>query len=300
MLQIICREQKIVQCLKALSMTNAHVISQTDMLSPAPDWHWLKDEFNRRDLILLHLPDFRWICLPVCFGYLTCRSFIVCCCTVSLLVSTCLSSAITSSLPPFYPSINFTRTLLLPLSSMQTISDFFFVWNLSLSWKKKCFLREILPNIWFHIEAFACFIPLIMIAGIFAANWSTCKFLSFQTWHIYTPCAQPPGQWGKCIVVKSHEWQRWFILTKMLKNETESLHVFLGKKGMNGAAPAGGRGSLGNELISKPTVSNSGAGDNANASREASNESSAGWDCIKKKISMCVLPCGLWGLIDLV
>lgn len=60
----------------------------------------------------------------------------------------------------------------------------------------------------------------------------------------------------------------------MLKNETESLHAFLGKIGLNGVAPAGGPGSLGNELISKPTVSNSSAGDNANASREASTESS--------------------------
>lgn len=45
--------------------------------------------------------------------------------------------------------------------------------------------------------------------------------------------------------------------------------------GMNGVAPTGAPGGLGNELISKPTVSNSSAGDNANASREASTESSA-------------------------
>lgn len=41
---------------KTLSVTNAHVIPQTDMLSPAPDWHRLKDEFCSRDLIRLHPP----------------------------------------------------------------------------------------------------------------------------------------------------------------------------------------------------------------------------------------------------
>lgn len=55
-LQIICANKKCLPCLKALSVTNAHVIPQTDMLSPAPDWHWLKDEFCSRDLIRLHPP----------------------------------------------------------------------------------------------------------------------------------------------------------------------------------------------------------------------------------------------------
>lgn len=41
---------------KSLKCDKCNVIPQTDMLSPAPDWHWLKDEFCSRDLICLHPP----------------------------------------------------------------------------------------------------------------------------------------------------------------------------------------------------------------------------------------------------
>lgn len=86
-------------------------------VTPALPWHWLKDEIQRSATILSHHSE----CLPLCWGYLTCRFFIVCCLhTISVLVPTCLSQAITLLFFLLYPSITFAHTrpcFACPLSS---------------------------------------------------------------------------------------------------------------------------------------------------------------------------------------
>lgn len=75
-------------------------------VGPSLPWQWFKDEIQRRETIFLYPSDNRMMCSPLCFGYLTCKSFIVCCLhTISILVSTCLSTTNSSTIKSLLPSL---------------------------------------------------------------------------------------------------------------------------------------------------------------------------------------------------
>lgn len=85
-------------------VSDVHVICQTDMLAhlcPSSD---SKMRFREGKHFFLHPSEYRVMCSPLCFGYLTCKSFIVCCLrATSILVSTCLSAVNSSTIKSLLP-----------------------------------------------------------------------------------------------------------------------------------------------------------------------------------------------------
>lgn len=98
-------------------VSDVHVICQTDMLVHLCPGSDSKMRFREEKpfFFSLHPSEYRMMCSPLCFGYLTCKSFIVCCLhAISILVSTCLSAANFSTIKSLLPGPKpFTKCCLL-------------------------------------------------------------------------------------------------------------------------------------------------------------------------------------------
>lgn len=121
-------------------------------VGPSLPWQWFKDEIQKRETIFLHPSEYRMMCSPLCFGYLTCKSFIVCCLhAISILVSTCLSAANSSTIKSLLPGPKpFTQCCLLAYMNHNSTITIFFL-HITM---ETCFLCVcLLPLCWYFFES---------------------------------------------------------------------------------------------------------------------------------------------------
>lgn len=108
-------------------VSDVHVICQTDMLAHLCPGCDSKMRFREeKQFFSLHPSEYRMMCSPLCFGYLTCKSVIVCCLhAISILVSTCLSAANSSTIKSLLPDPKpFTKCCLLEYMNHNSHSSF--------------------------------------------------------------------------------------------------------------------------------------------------------------------------------
>lgn len=128
MLLYVCVCVDVGVCLYAC-VSDVHVICQTDMLAHLCPGSDSKMRFGEGKQFFLHPSEYRVMCSPLCFGYLTCKSFIVCCLhATSILVSTCLSAANSSTIKSLLPGPKpFTECCLLAYMNPNSNKTIFFL-----------------------------------------------------------------------------------------------------------------------------------------------------------------------------